>query len=87
MDEDKLINLVRKYEELYDRTNPKYSDNDHKDKIWKIIGRELNTPGKNKFRLKYILLYPHINFDLVIVCFLKNIFKKPMGRPLCPRKF
>ena len=45
--DERLIELVRGYEELFDMTNRRYSDNCHKDKIWKAIGEELNKPGKS----------------------------------------
>lgn len=40
-----LIEKVRQYEELYDMMHTKYSDNIHKDKIWKKIGIELKSSG------------------------------------------
>ena len=45
--DERLIELVRGYEELFDMTNRRYSDNCYKDKIWKVIGEELNRPGKS----------------------------------------
>ena len=44
--DERLIELVRGHEELYDMSNKKYSDNLHKNKIWKVIGEEINKPGK-----------------------------------------
>lgn len=44
--DERLIELVRGHEELYDMSNKKYSDNLHKDKIWKEIGEEINKPGE-----------------------------------------
>ncbi|KAG7155598.1 Transcription factor Adf-1-like 2 [Homarus americanus] len=43
--DERLIEVVRGYEELFDMTNKKYSDNLHKDKIWKVIGEAINKPG------------------------------------------
>lgn len=45
MDDEMLIEEVRQYEELYDIMHKKYSDNIHKDKIWKKIGSELKSTG------------------------------------------
>lgn len=55
MDEG-LIELVREYEELYDMSNKKYSDNLHKDNIWKLIGEKINKPGECA---RCLLLYLH----------------------------
>ena len=44
--DEKLIELVRGYEELFDMANEKYSDNLHKEKIWKVIGEALNKTGE-----------------------------------------
>jgi hypothetical protein len=41
-----LIELLRKYEELYDMSNKKYSDNAWKEKLWGHIGEELKKSGK-----------------------------------------
>lgn len=46
MDDEVLIEKVRQYEELYDLRNRKYSDNNHKDAIWRDIGKHLNKTGK-----------------------------------------
>ena len=46
MSDEKLIELVRGYEELYDMSNKKYSDSYVKEKIWNSIGEELNKSGK-----------------------------------------
>lgn len=45
MNDDKLIELVRSYEELYNMTAKKYRDNVHKDMLWQKIGDELNKTG------------------------------------------
>nr|CAH7768083.1 unnamed protein product [Callosobruchus chinensis] len=45
MDDEKLIECVREYKELYDMSHKKYSDNLHKDKLWSKIGNEGNMPG------------------------------------------
>jgi hypothetical protein len=39
--DEKLIELVRKCEELYDMSNKKYSDNVWKETLWGHIGEEL----------------------------------------------
>ncbi|KAK5643305.1 hypothetical protein RI129_007150 [Pyrocoelia pectoralis] len=45
MNDEMLIEQVRQYEELYNMAHKKYSDNIHKDKIWRNIGSELKEPG------------------------------------------
>jgi hypothetical protein len=39
--DEKLIELVRKWEELYDISNKKYSDSVWEEKLWGQIGEEL----------------------------------------------
>jgi hypothetical protein len=39
--DEKLIELVRKCDELYDMTNKKYSDSVWKEKLWGQISEEL----------------------------------------------
>jgi len=39
--DEKLIEVVRKCEELYDISNKKYSDRVWKEKLWEQIGDEL----------------------------------------------
>lgn len=46
MNSEKLIELVRLHQGLYDLSHPKYSDATWKDLRWKEIGQELNQPGK-----------------------------------------
>ncbi|KAJ8725847.1 hypothetical protein PYW08_004030 [Mythimna loreyi] len=41
MDDEKLIELVRKYEFLYNLKHPKYMDSSKKDMAWKNIGEQL----------------------------------------------
>ena len=43
--DEKLMELVRKCEELYDMSN-KYSDNVWKEKLWGQIGEEMKKSGK-----------------------------------------
>ena len=47
--DEKLIELVRKCEELYDMSNKKYSDRVWKEKLWGQIGEELKKSGKIRF--------------------------------------
>jgi len=42
----KLMEFVRKCEELYDMSNKKYSDSVWKEKLWGQIGEELKKSGK-----------------------------------------
>ncbi|XP_066964457.1 uncharacterized protein [Macrobrachium rosenbergii] len=53
--DEKLIELVRAYEELYDVSNRRYSDNIFKEKIWNRIGGELNKPG-SECKLRWVSL-------------------------------
>lgn len=45
MDDEVLIEEVRQFDELYDMSHKKYSDNQHKDLIWAKIGQKLNLTG------------------------------------------
>ena len=49
--DEKLIDLVRQYDALYNTSNAMYSDNSYKNRIWEEIGKELNTSGKSYFEL------------------------------------
>ena len=44
--DEKLTELVRKCEELYDMSNKKYSDSVWKEKLWGQLGEELKKSGK-----------------------------------------
>ena len=44
--DEKLIELVRKCEELYDMSNKKYNDSVWKETLWGQIGEELKKSGK-----------------------------------------
>jgi len=44
--DEKLIQLVRKCEELYDMWNKKYSNSVWKEKLWGQIEEELKKSGK-----------------------------------------
>ena len=55
--DEKLIELVRKCEELYDMSNKKYSDSVWKEKLWGQIGEELKKSGKFQcFKLRILKL-------------------------------
>lgn len=43
---EKLILLVREYEEIYDTNNRNYSNKLKKDNIWVDIGKQLGEDGK-----------------------------------------
>ncbi|XP_072399867.1 uncharacterized protein [Diabrotica undecimpunctata] len=45
MNDEKLIELVRQNNALYDFENKKYSDNSFKDNIWSAIAKELDATG------------------------------------------
>jgi hypothetical protein len=63
--DDKLIELVRKCEELYDISNMKYSDSVWKEKLWGQIG-EVKKSGK--FHCSFIA---HI--EIIIILLSPNI--------------
>ncbi len=42
-----LIKLVQKNSVLFDLSNPKYMETEHKNGIWNKIGIEMKTNGKN----------------------------------------
>lgn len=46
MEDEKLIECVRKYEFLYNLQHPKYMDTVKKDIAWKEISGQLKQPGK-----------------------------------------
>jgi len=62
--DEKLLELVRKCEELYDMSNKKYSDSVWKEILWGRIGEELKKSGKfpcffiSHFEVIIILLSP-----------------------------
>lgn len=64
--DEKLIELVCKYEELYDMSNKKYSDSVWKEKVGGQIGKELKKSGKflvffiAHYEVTIILLLPEI---------------------------
>jgi hypothetical protein len=45
--DEKLIELVRKCEELYDMANKRYSDSPWKDTLWGQRGEELKKSGNS----------------------------------------
>lgn len=45
-EEENLINLVANHPVLYDVGDVDYRNNVVKDKVWKIIGKELNKDGE-----------------------------------------
>jgi len=47
--DEKLIELVRNCEELYDMSNKQYGDSVWKEKLWGQIGEELKKPGKFQY--------------------------------------
>lgn len=55
MNSEKLIEIVRNHSSIYDLSDPKYSDVTHKDKLWKVIGEELNQPDNYLFYLNLFL--------------------------------
>lgn len=47
--DEQIIEFVRSHEELYNFADKRYSDNAHKQKLWKEIAGELQ---KSKYRIK-----------------------------------
>jgi hypothetical protein len=54
--DEKLIELLRKCEELYDMSNKKYSCSVWKEKFWGHVGEELKKSGKFQFSFLRILV-------------------------------
>lgn len=46
MDDENLIEFVRKYPVLYDLSNPKYMDSSFKNEIWIKIEEKIQKDGK-----------------------------------------
>ena len=46
MDNEQLIEFVRKYPALYNLSNPKYMNSSFKNEIWIKIGEEIEKDGK-----------------------------------------
>jgi len=58
--DEKLIEMVRKCEEIYDMSNKKYSDGVWKEKLWGQIGEKLKKSGKFQLSLlKLLSFYYH----------------------------
>jgi hypothetical protein len=60
--DEKLLELIRKCEELYDMRNKTYSESVWKEQVWGQIGEELNTSGKFFMFLFQILNLPQFNY-------------------------
>ena len=60
--DEKLIELVRKCEELYDISNKKYSDRVWKENLWGQIGEQLKKSGQ--FQCSFIA---HIEIIIVLL--------------------
>jgi hypothetical protein len=62
--DEKLTELVRKCEELYDMSNKKYSDCVWKEKLWEQIGEELKQSVTMIFYCAFLSYYHSIIIDL-----------------------
>lgn len=51
MDQKKLIELVRRYPQIWDRRNPNFRDKQSKDLAWNEIGLTIAFPGKNRLQI------------------------------------
>jgi hypothetical protein len=77
---EKLIESVKQHKELYDMSHRKYSDNAHKEKLWKTIGEQLKKAGETQYFIRdlftsasnFLTLHYRINgyklFLLYAVC-------------------
>ncbi|CAK1589956.1 unnamed protein product [Parnassius mnemosyne] len=52
MDNEQLIEIVKKYEYLYDLTDKRYSDNHRKDQTWNEKGMILKRNGTDSARVE-----------------------------------
>jgi hypothetical protein len=58
--DEKLTELVRNCEEIYDMSNKKYSDSVWKEKLWGQIGEQLKKSGKLQLHIwKFQSFYYH----------------------------
>jgi hypothetical protein len=55
--DEKLIELVRKCEEIYYMSNKNYSDSVWKEKLWGQTGEELKKSGKFQLRILKLLSF------------------------------
>lgn len=91
MSDEKLIELVRGYEELFDMSNRKYTDNYVKEKIWNSIGEELKKSGKTvnfitqnhslivSYSLSFYIRFYFLFISTFCNCYLHlSIMLKPM---------
>lgn len=46
LDDELLISLVRRYEELYDSHHKSYANHDKKEACWKQISKQMGATGK-----------------------------------------
>jgi hypothetical protein len=63
--DEKLIELVRKCEEIYDMSNKKYSDSAWKEKLWGQIGEELKK--SSKFQLRILKYYQTVHIEVTLI--------------------
>jgi hypothetical protein len=59
---EKLTELMRKCEELYDMSNKKYSDSVWKEKLWEPIGEELK-----KITLSSTFFIAHFEVTIILL--------------------
>ncbi|VVC38484.1 MADF domain [Cinara cedri] len=78
MDDEMLIEEIRQYQELYDMMHKKYSDNIHKDNIWRKLDSELKTTGPT-CKNRWISLHDQLRKAITI-----NITKS--GKAAEPKK-
>ena len=58
-----LIDLVREKPMFYDKGDRNYKKNELKDKVWKEIGKKLNSNGKLNSNIFRPL---HVNFNICL---------------------
>ena len=57
MDDDKLIEYVRKYPVIYDMSHPKYLDNSYKLSLWKKVSSSYRATAiaANSSNVKFVI--------------------------------
>lgn len=67
MDDAKLIEQVRLYEELYNMADKNYNNYVHKEKIWFKIGKAMGMPSK-------FSLYQYHKYYIIFITIKNNRF-------------
>lgn len=73
MTDEKLIEAVRRHEELYNVKHPSYMKQQFKNRIWGIIANELNMKDGRYFKILFCTFF-NILYFVTIWELDKNIF-------------